>query len=45
MSRGADDLIGLRGMDPAQDAIVQFIQHKLHYPNGGTGSEAKQRLP
>ncbi len=38
-------MIGPRGMDPAQDAIVQFIQHKLHYPNGGTGSDAKQRLP
>ena len=31
------DLMDLRAMDTAEDVIVQFVEHEMHYPNGAGG--------
>ena len=31
---GATDLLDLRAMDTAEDVIVRFIDHDMHYPQG-----------
>jgi len=31
------DLLDLRAMDTAEDLIVRFVQHEMHYPNKSSG--------
>ena len=31
------DLLDLRAMDTAEDLIVRFVQHEMHYPNNSSG--------
>ncbi len=31
------DLVDLRAMDTAEDVIVRFVRHDMHYPNNPSG--------
>jgi hypothetical protein len=31
------DLADLRAMDTAEDVIVRFVRHEMHYPNNSSG--------
>ncbi len=31
------DLVDLRAMDAAEDVIVRFVRHEMHYPNNSSG--------
>jgi hypothetical protein len=31
------DLVDLRAMDTAEDVIVRFVRHEMHYPNNSSG--------
>ena len=42
---GATDLLDLRAMDTAEDAIVKFIDHDMHYPAGKGGKASRKLLP
>ncbi len=35
-------LVNLRAMDTAEDVIVRFVRHEMHYPNKSSG---RLRLP
>jgi hypothetical protein len=42
---GATDLLDLRAMDTAEDVIVKFIDHDMHYPAGNLkGGKASRKL-
>ncbi len=40
----ATDLLDLRAMDTAEDVIVRFIDHDMHYPQG-KGKTSRRLLP
>jgi hypothetical protein len=42
---GATDLLDLRAMDTAEDVIVKFIDHDMHYPAGKGGKASRKLLP
>jgi hypothetical protein len=31
------DLVDLRAMDTAEDVILRFVRHEMHYPNNSSG--------
>jgi hypothetical protein len=31
------DLVDLRAMDTAEDVIVRFVRHEMHYPSNSSG--------
>ena len=42
---GATDLLDLRAMDTAEDVIVRFIDHDMHYPQGRGSKNSRKLLP
>ena len=42
---GATDLLDLRAMDTAEDVIVRFIDHDMHYPQGKGSKNSRKLLP
>ncbi len=39
------DLVDLRAMDTAEDVIVRFVRHEMHYPNNHDSSGRLRLLP
>ncbi len=42
---GATDLLDLRATDTAEDVIVRFIDHDMHYPQGKGSKNSRKLLP
>ena len=42
---GATDLLDLKAMDTAEDVIVRFIDHDMHYPQGKGSKNSRKLLP
>ena len=39
------DLVDLRAMDTAEEVIVRFVRHEMHYPNSSSGRLRLLRVP
>ena len=39
------DLVDLRAMDAAEDVIVRFVRHEMHYPSNSESSGRLRLLP